>query len=115
MSRRWYRHEAQVVFLGWEPAELGFYINVVDLCDECAGTGEQFGSEEVCTGCGGEGVQIGKLNPSNRLTHQSLDQIASVLEERQIPFPYFIKADLEEDQRTNAGMLLHEYDLEIDL
>ena len=25
------------------------------------------------------------------------------------------QADLEEDQRTNAGILLHEYDLEIDL
>jgi hypothetical protein len=115
MSRRWYRHEAHVVFLGWEPAEQGFYVNIVDLCEECAGTGEQFGSEEVCAGCGGEGVQIAKLNPSNRRANQTLDQIAGLLEEEGIPFPYFVRADLEEDQRTNAGVVFHEYDLEIDL
>jgi hypothetical protein len=55
------------------------------------------------------------LNPSNRRANQTLDEIAGALEEQGIPFPYFVKADLEEDQRTNADVMFHEYDLEIDL
>jgi hypothetical protein len=112
MSRRWFRHDAQVVFLGWEPADQGFYVNIVDLCDDCGGTGEIEGSEEVCPGCGGEGVQLAKLNPSERKSGLTLDQVADLLAEEHIIFPYFVKADLEDDQRTNAGMILHEYDLE---
>jgi hypothetical protein len=115
MSRRWYSHETQVVFLGWEPGEDGFYVNIVDLCHECGGTGEQGSSEEVCPGCGGEGIQLSNLNPSNRRSRQTLVQVETLLREEGIPFPYFVKADLEEDQRTNAGMVLHEYDLEADL
>ena len=112
MSRRWYRHEAQVVFLGWEPADQGFYVNIVDLCEDCAGTGEVEGTEEVCPGCGGEGVQLAKMNPSARKSGLTMAEVIDVLAEKAIIFPYFVKADLEEDQRTNAGMVLHEYDLE---
>jgi hypothetical protein len=101
-----------MVFLGWEPAEQGFYANIVDLCEECGGSGEQDFTEEVCTGCNGEGVQLQKLSPSSRRSGLTLEQVDALLAEREIVFPYFVKADLEEDQRTNAGMILHEYDLE---
>src|SRR5438132_1693553 len=75
MSRRWYRHGARVIFVGWEPADQAFYLNVVDLCAACGGTGEISGSEEVCPGCGGEGIQLAKLNPSHRHGGLSLDEI----------------------------------------
>ena len=54
------------------------------------------------------------MHPSNRQSHLSLDQIGAQLEGRSIPFPYYVRADLEEDQRTNSSIALHEYDLEID-
>ena len=63
MSRRWYRHAEQVVFVGWEPAEQGFYVNVVALCGLCGGSGEQDGSDEICTGCNGEGIAAGGSQP----------------------------------------------------
>ena len=112
MSRRWYRHGAHVAFMGWEPADQGFYLNVVELCAECGGSGEQDGSDEICEACGGEGVPLDRLNPSNRLRRLSLDDIGRLLQERAIPFPGFVRADLEQDQRTNAATLLHEYDLD---
>src|SRR5205809_7111972 len=108
MSRRWYRHGEQVVFFGWEPAERAFYFKVVDLCAECGGTGEVFGSEEVCPGCGGEGMQLAKLSPSNRTSGLTLDQLGERLQAAGLPFPSFIRVDLEADQRANAATLLHE-------
>jgi len=111
MSRRWYRHEAKVVFFGWEPAEHGFYVNVVDLCPECRGTGEVDDTEEVCPGCGGEGIQLNKVSPSARRGGLSIDQLEGEFDEQNLPFPQFIRADLEEDERTNAGTLLREYEL----
>ena len=98
--------------MGWEPAEQGFYLNVVDLCAECGGTGEIGTTEEVCPGCGGEGIQLNAINPSARKSGLTLATLEAALAEDQIVFPYFVKADLEEDERTNAGMILHEYDLE---
>jgi len=112
MSRRWYRYGDRVVFMGWEPAEQGFYLNVVDLCAECGGTGEVDGTEEVCPGCAGEGIQLATMHPSERKSGLSLAALEAALQELEVLFPYFVKADLEEDQRTNAGMILHEYDLE---
>ncbi len=114
MSRRWYRHGTQVVFVGWEPNDQGFYLNIVELCEQCGGGGEVDGSDEICPGCGGEGVQVASMHPSNRRSHLSLDEVSSHLEDQAIPFPYYVRADLEEDQRTNAAIALHEYDLEID-
>jgi len=111
MSRRWYRHGEQVVFVGWEPAEQGFYVNVVALCGLCGGSGEQDGSDEICTGCGGEGVELAKHSPSERKAGLSLDQLSSLLSESSLPFPTFVRSDLAEDQRTNAGTVLREYDL----
>jgi hypothetical protein len=115
MSRRWYRHGVQVAFMGWEPADQAFYLNIVELCPECGGAGEQEGSEEICPLCGGEGLPLDQLSPSNRVHHLTLDQVAERLEEASIPFPYFVRADLEEDQRTNANQIFHEYDLDADL
>ena len=112
MSRRWYRYAAQVVFVGWEPAEQAFYLNVVDLCDACGGTGEIAGSEEVCPTCGGEGIELAKLNPSHRQSGLTLDEVKERLARAGVPFPDFVQADLQNDQRTNAGTLLHEYDIE---
>ena len=112
MSRRWYRHKAKVVFFGWEPSEGGFYVNVVDLCFECGGTGEVADTEEVCPGCGGEGIPLNKLSPSSRRGGLTLGELQSHFDEEELPFPTFIRADLEQDQRTNAGTLLQEYELE---
>jgi hypothetical protein len=112
MSRRWYRHGAQVVFVGWEPAEQSFYLNVVDLCDACGGAGEIAGSEEVCPACRGEGIQLARLNPSQRQAGLSLDEVSERLSRAGAPFPDYVRADLLADQRTNAGTLLHEYDIE---
>jgi hypothetical protein len=115
MSRRWYRHASQVAFLGWEPADQGFYVNIVELCGACDGTGEVDGTEEVCPGCGGEGLQVAQMQPGNRKSGLTLDQVAAELEERGVLFPYFVRADLEEDQRNNTGLLLHEYDLDAEV
>jgi hypothetical protein len=111
MSRRWYRHGARVIFVGWEPAEQAFYVNVVDLCAECGGSGEQDGSDEICPTCNGEGMQLAKPTPSSRHSGLTLEQVAARLSAHGLPFPIFVRADLEEDQRTNAGTLLREYDL----
>jgi hypothetical protein len=112
VSRRWYRHADKVVFVGWEPADQAFYVNLVDLCAECGGSGEQAGSEEICMGCRGEGMELAKLQPSERKAGLTLDQVASELLGQQVPFPAFVRADLEADQRSNAGTLLREYELE---
>jgi hypothetical protein len=112
MSRRWYRYGAQVVFVGWEPTEQGFYVNVVALCELCAGSGEVEGTEEICPGCGGEGMQLAGLSPSQRKASLTLDQVATLLSAQGLPFPDFVSTDLQQDQRTNAGPLLCEYDLE---
>ena len=111
MSRRWYRHAAWVVFFGWEPSESGFYVNVVDLCPACQGTGEVFDTEEVCPSCGGEGIQLDRVNPSSRRGRLSFDELVAEFGSRGLPMTEEIKADLRQDQQTNAGTLLHEYEL----
>jgi hypothetical protein len=111
MSRRWYRHESNVVFFGWDPADQAFYVNLVDLCEECLGTGEIDFTEEVCPACGGEGIQLASMRPSDRVKGLTLDQLEAEFDRRRLPFPQLIRADLEEDQRANAATLLHEYDL----
>lgn len=115
MSRRWYRYGAQVAFMGWEPVDRAFYLNVVELCAACGGSGEQDGSDEICEVCGGEGVPRDRLNPSHHLRGLTLDQIGRQLQEQGVPFPAFVRADLETDQRTNAGTVLHEYDVQGEL
>lgn len=110
MSRRWYRHGAQVVFFGWEPSERGFYLNVVDLCATCHGTGEIGATEEVCPGCGGEGIQPSAMHPSSRHGGFSLDALVAEFDRRGLPLPETARRDLRADQAANAGSLLHEYD-----
>jgi len=112
MSRRWYRYAAHVVFVGWEPAEQAFYLNVVDLCDACGGTGEIAGTEEVCPTCGGEGIELARLNPSQRQSGLTLNAVSDRLAAARVPFPDYVRTDLESDQRTNAGTLLREYEIE---
>src|SRR5579859_68671 len=111
MSRRWYRYRSWVVFFGWDPSESGFYVNVVDLCPACNGTGEVFDTEEVCPGCGGEGIQLQRVNPSARRGAMSFDELVAEFASRELPLPEAIQADLREDQRSNAGTLLREYEL----
>jgi hypothetical protein len=111
MSRRWYRHGSHVVFFGWEPSEHGFYLNVVDLCPACHGTGEVDDTEEVCPTCGGEGIQLDLISPSTRRGAMTFEQLAADFSGRKLPLPESIQADLREDQRTNAGTLLREYEL----
>jgi hypothetical protein len=112
MSRRWYRHGDRVIFVGWEPSDQGFYLNVVDLCAVCGGTGEVEGSEEVCPGCAGEGVALARLSPSERIAGlASVEALGARLEAQALPLPEVVRRDLEEDRRTNAGLVLREYDL----
>jgi hypothetical protein len=99
------------VFFGWDPAEHGFYVNVVDLCSSCGGTGEVLDTEEVCPGCGGEGIQLARVNPSARRGEMTLEDLVAEFGQRGLPLPEPILADLREDQRTNAGTLLREYEL----
>jgi hypothetical protein len=112
VSRRWFRHAEQVVFVGWEPADQGFYVNVVALCGQCGGSGEQDGSDEICAGCNGEGIATGVHTPSERKAGLSLDQLSAELGRLDLPFPAFVRTDLAEDQRTNAGAVSREYDLD---
>jgi hypothetical protein len=98
--------------MGWEPSEQGFYVNVVALCGLCGGSGEQDGSDEICTGCGGEGVRAATHSPGERKAGLSLDELGSELGRRGLPFPDFVRTDLEGDQRTNAGAVSREYELE---
>jgi hypothetical protein len=112
MSRRWYRHAEKVVFFGWDVAEQGFYLNTVDLCAECHGSGEVADTEEVCPGCGGEGIQLARMSPSSRHGGLSLEALAAEFARQHLPFPDAMRQDLESDQRSNAAATLHEYDLQ---
>jgi hypothetical protein len=112
MSRRWYRYAGKVVFFGWDAAERGFYMNLVDLCPECHGTGEVADTEEVCPGCGGEGIQLNRLNPSSREGGLSLEQLAAAFGDAGMPLTQEMRRDLAADEQANAASLLHEYELE---
>jgi hypothetical protein len=112
MSRRWYRNGSQVVFVGWEPTEQAFYVNVVNLCEMCGGSGEVDASEEVCPACGGEGMHLAGLSPSARTPGLTLDQVAALLSKQGLPFPDFVRSDLDHDRQANDGSLLREYELE---
>src|SRR5437763_1098690 len=111
MSRRWYRYDSRVVFVGWEPSEDGFYVNVVALCGQCGGSGEVDDSEEVCPDCGGEGMDLAGLSPSARTARLNLDQVAVYLSSQDLPFPDYVRRDLEQDRQTNA-QTLREYELQ---
>ena len=93
-----------MIFVGWEPADQAFYLNVVDLCAACGGTGEIGGSEEVCPGCGGEGIQLAKLNPSQRQGGLSLDEIGARLGRTPAAVAGLLKRGLKQLRATlNSG------------
>jgi hypothetical protein len=108
MSRRWYRHDDKMVFVGWDRQLQQFFLNTVELCPVCDGLGEDPFTEVPCAPCMGEGVQRSAESekPNNV---QTLDQIASELARQNLPFPDYVRADLEDDRRANAGDLVHEY------
>jgi hypothetical protein len=112
VSRRWYRHSARVVFFGWEPTEHGFYVNTVDLCAECHGSGEVLDTEEVCPACGGEGIQLANMSPSSKRAGLSLEALGQEFANEGLPLTDEMRADLESDRRSNAATLLHEYEIE---
>jgi len=86
-------------------------MNVVDLCPACRGSGEVADTEEVCPGCGGEGIQLSKISPSARVGGLRLEQLVSEFARQKLPMPEAILSDLREDERSNAGTLLREYEL----
>jgi hypothetical protein len=109
MSRRWYRHGDRMVFVGWDRQLQQFFLNTVNLCSVCEGLGEDPMTEVPCAACMGEGIEPSSSG-DQRSPAQTLDEIATELSNQQLPFPDNVRADLEEDRRTNAGDLVHEYD-----
>ena len=105
MSRRWYSHDGHMVYVGWDRAHQQFFLSIVTLCEECGGLGEEFGTEVPCMRCVGEGV-TGEEN----LATQELEAIAAALGKRNMPFPDYVRSDLESDRSLNAAELIHDYD-----
>ena len=68
-------------------------------------------TEEVCPGCGGEGIQLSKISPSARRSGMTLNDLVAEFGRQSLPMPEAIVAELREDERTNAGTLLREYEL----
>jgi hypothetical protein len=110
MSRRWYRHEGRLIFVGWDRPLQSFFLNVVDLCRRCGGTGEESDSGDPCAACEGEGIEMGLATSSSRNPAMTLDEITAELSGLKIPFPEYVRADLELDQRTDAANVVHDYD-----
>ncbi len=97
-----------MVFVGWDRQTQQFFVSAVELCAECGGMGEDPMTEVPCAACMGEGVSAASAN-QNRSPAATLDEIAAELASQGLPFPDQVRADLEEDKRTNAGDLVHEY------
>ena len=98
-----------MVFVGWDRQNQRFFLSAVQLCETCGGLGEDPMTEVPCAPCMGEGVQR-TAESENPRPAQTLDEIAAELARQNLPFPDNVRADLEEDKRTNAGDLVHEYD-----
>jgi hypothetical protein len=98
-----------MVFLGWDRSLQQFFLTVVELCKRCDGVGEEPPNSEVpCPACEGEGIEFG--SPSAQRSVARLEDLAAELARIAIPFPTQVRADLEQDQRTNAGEIVHDYD-----
>jgi hypothetical protein len=109
MSRRWYTSpDGRMVYVGWDRSLQKFFLSVVALCTECGGMGEDPGTEIPCPACMGDGVAHDK--PSTNVGSASLADLSDELAKQCIPLPDKVRADLEQDQRTNAGELVHDYD-----
>ena len=108
MSRRWYTSEdGRIVYVGWDRGLQQFWLSVVALCQECGGMGEELGTEIPCMACQGEGVS--RAAPTTNLSSPQLEGISAALDKEAIALPNQVRADLEEDKRTNAGEILREY------
>jgi hypothetical protein len=109
MSRRWWTSpDGRMVYVGWDRSLQQFFLNVVSLCKDCGGMGEEFGTEVPCLACMGDGVAHDV--PAINLGTAQLDELAVALSKEGITLPENVRADLEQDQRTNAGELVHDYD-----
>ena len=99
-----------MVFVGWDPAAKGFYATVVDLCQHCGGCGEDLEADTFCVSCQAEGVNW--AGQTERTSGASLDDLGALLERLGLPFPEYVRADLDADRQANAGTLLYDYDLD---
>lgn len=109
MSRRWYRHEGRQVFVGWDRQLETYFLSFAELCKACEGTGEELNSDYFCAVCHAEGVEPG-TDPSRRHLAATPDELAGELSRLGIPFPEYVRADLEQDRLANAGEIVHDYD-----
>ena len=109
MSRRWYRHNTNMVFVGWDRALGRFLLTVADLCPRCGGYGEEPTTDNFCFDCGGEGVVPGSNSVTSIGSAETVDEITAELARLNITFPDYVRADLESDKRGNVGELVHYY------
>ena len=108
MSRRWFTSpDGRMVYVGWDRSLQQFFLSVVSLCAECNGMGEEFGTEIPCVSCMGEGVARDK--PTTNLSVKQLAELAAELTKLGVELPQQVQTDLAEDQRTNAGDIVHDY------
>src|SRR5262245_14857415 len=108
MSRRWFTSpDGRMVYVGWDRSLQQFFLSVVSLCAECNGMGEEFGTEIPCVACMGEGVARDK--PATNVSTPQLDDLVAELGKLGVELPTQVRADLAEDQRTNAGDIVHDY------
>jgi hypothetical protein len=108
MSRRWYTSpDGRIVYVGWDRALQQFWLSIVALCPECGGLGEELGTEIPCMACQGEGVS--REAPTTNIGSAQLDAISEALAKESILLPAAVRSDLEQDKRTNAGEIVHDY------
>ncbi|MFN8522198.1 MAG: hypothetical protein U0821_03740 [Chloroflexota bacterium] len=110
MSRRWFRYDQRMVFLGWD-RDLGrYFVTLAELCDHCEGTGEEPGSDYFCSACHAEGVKHSVSAPASTAA-ASIQEIAEFLAGAGIPFPGYVRADLEADRAAPEHGVVHAYNL----
>jgi hypothetical protein len=97
-----------MVYVGWDRSLQQFFLSVVSLCAECNGMGEEFGTEIPCVACMGEGVARDK--PTTNVGAAELPHLVAELKKLGIDLPEQVQKDLAEDQRVNAGEVVHDYD-----
>ena len=108
MSRRWYTSpDGRIVYVGWDRGLQQFWLSIVSLCAECGGLGEELGTEIPCMACQGEGVS--RSTPTTNVGSADLDGINAALTKEGIALPDAVRTDLDEDKRTNAGDVVHDY------
>jgi hypothetical protein len=109
MSRRWYRHDGHMVFVGWDRSTQKYLLTVAEICTHCDGYGEEPGTDYFCFACGAEGVKRGSSSVTDLGLTDDLGAISRELARLEIPFPDAVRADLEHDRAVNAGDVLQDY------